>query len=778
MLFYYSTMRLFSTILAAVFLVFFFPECSLSNVTDQQDVETTLKIQETAVRGLITRTIGEDASKSFTVKVDKTMPPRSFQITKPSHSTISIIGSDGVSVAKGFHHYLKYYLHKYIDWTHTQVELPLSIQLPNVTFFSISASDFIYYQNVCTWSYSFAWWTFSNWRRHIDWMAMMGVTLTIAPIQEYIWYDIYSNMGLTKNEIDDHFAGPAFQAWQRMGNIRGWGGPIPQSYRRMQKVLQQRILKAQRDLGMRVALPAFAGHVPVAMARLFPNATFTPIERWNRFPNKYCCGLFLDPSEPLYHQIATEFLNLTIKIYGSDNIYFCDPFNEIQPRLANAEYLNATAYHIYQSMSLVDASAVWLLQGWMFVKNIFWTDELIKAFLLAVPRGKMLVLDLQSEQFPQYERTHSFHGQPFIWCMLHNFGGTLGMHGSVDIVNTRIRLARNMANSSMIGVGITPEGIHQNYAMYSLALERGWLQDDIDLKLWFDSYADVRYGVSDARLHKVWQLLRYSVYSYEGLLKIRGKYCIARRPSTNLSPWIWYNASSVYDAWEQLLHVERNTTVPQYNLPFFLHDLVDLTRQFLQITFDRLYVNLMDAYKNKQFDRFINISDKLLEILNDLERILATSMDFSLGQWLEAAKNLGRRPVEKQLYEMNARNQITAWGPDGQILDYATKQWSGVVTDYYLPRWALFLQMLQTSLKQNEKFNEEAFKRTVSREIENPFSISSKVYPLEPVGDSITVSQQIFHKWTAYMKDTLFIDHSSDSVRAIQASVFVEPHSN
>lgn len=54
----------------------------------------------------------------------------------------------------------------------------------------------------------------------------------------------------------------------------------------------------------------------------------------------------------------------------------------------------------------------------------------------------MLVLDLQSEQFPQYKRLESYYGQPFIWCMLHNFGGTLGMFGSVDIINTVKRISQ------------------------------------------------------------------------------------------------------------------------------------------------------------------------------------------------------------------------------------------------------------------------------------------------------------------------------------------------
>jgi hypothetical protein len=34
---------------------------------------------------------------------------------------------------------------------------------------------------------------------------------------------------------------------------------------------------------------------------------------------------------------------------------------------------------------------------------------------------------------------------------------------------------------------------------------------------------------------------------------------------------------------------------------------------------------------------------------------------------------------EKQWYEYNARNQITLWGPRGEIVDYANKQWAGMV---------------------------------------------------------------------------------------------------
>ncbi len=48
----------------------------------------------------------------------------------------------------------------------------------------------------------------------------------------------------------------------------------------------------------------------------------------------------------------------------------------------------------------------------------------------------MIVLDLYSEVHPVYPRLQSYFGQPFVWCMLHDFGGTVPMYGAIDSVNT------------------------------------------------------------------------------------------------------------------------------------------------------------------------------------------------------------------------------------------------------------------------------------------------------------------------------------------------------
>jgi alpha-N-acetylglucosaminidase len=51
---------------------------------------------------------------------------------------------------------------------------------------------------------------------------------------------------------------------------------------------------------------------------------------------------------------------------------------------------------------------------------------LLQGLLSGVPRGRLILLDLYAEVFPIWLRTASFYGIPFIWCMLHNFGGNTG----------------------------------------------------------------------------------------------------------------------------------------------------------------------------------------------------------------------------------------------------------------------------------------------------------------------------------------------------------------
>ena len=95
----------------------------------------------------------------------------------------------------------------------------------------------------------------------------------------------------------------------------------------------------------------------------------------------------------------------------------------------------------------------------------------------------------------------------------------------------------------------------------------------------------------------------------------------------------------------------------------------------------------MNAHKNKDVITLMSVRTDFIDLLETLEGVLASNQHFLLGKWIEQAKSIpGASSEEAKLYEINAKNQITLWGPHGEIKDYAAKQWSGMVEDYYLPR--------------------------------------------------------------------------------------------
>ncbi|XP_053671612.1 alpha-N-acetylglucosaminidase [Anopheles nili] len=727
----------------------------LEHVRPQTDDET----QQLAAKEVIERILPPEQAQQFQVLIDGSMERNSFHLFKkdsPDSGIVKITASSGVAATKAFYHYLRYWCNSLVAWEGSQLNLPAVLPSVNVTM--KAPSSIVYYQNVCTWSYSFSWWSWPQWRRHIDWMALQGITLSLAPFQEDIWAKVYLEYNLTRSAIDEHLSGPGFFAWQRMGNIRGWGGPLTPAFATFARTLQLQLVQEMRRLGMALALPAFAGHLPVQFRDLYPNVTFANVSVWNNFPPQYASPLFLNPTEPLFGEIGQRFLKRAIDTYGTDHVYFSDPFNEIDPASPSGKYLSSVAEAIYDTMVRVDPVAVWLLQGWMFVKNPFWSDRSIRAFLSAVPIGRMLVLDLQSEQYPQYTRTGSYAGQPFIWCMLSNFGGTLGMLGSVGNVHRGIREARSNGSYTLLGTGITPEGINQNYALYEFALEMGWNLDLNNPEQWFNQYAQARYGnESNMMAQQAWNIFRTTVYAFEGLEMMRGKYTFNRRPTTKIRPWVWYNVTTFNEGVELLLDSAEAGNCNE----LCRYDLVDVTRQSLQNTADALYLTIMDDFKQLNLTAFRHHSSLFLELLSDLDRLLLTDDHFLLGTWLESAKARGETSLERQRYEYNARTQITLWGPQGQIVDYANKQWAGMVGDFFHPRWGVFLGELEQAIVSNSTANDVKIRDLIFRTVELPFVTDTKRYTTIASGDPVRTARAMFTKWT---KDVPPLKHIPRSV--------------
>jgi hypothetical protein len=107
----------------------------------------------------------------------------------------------------------------------------------------------------------------------------------------------------------------------------------------------------------------------------------------------------------------------------------------------------------------------------------------MQALVSGVPQGSLIMLDLYAEVFPLWKRTKAFYGAPFIYCMLHNFGGNLEMYGAFGAVSSGPAEAMaacgtgsRPGSSGIIGVGMCPEGIEQNPIAYDLMSEWAFRQ--------------------------------------------------------------------------------------------------------------------------------------------------------------------------------------------------------------------------------------------------------------------------------------------------------------
>ena len=87
----------------------------------------------------------------------------------------------------------------------------------------------------------------------------------------------------------------------------------------------------------------------------------------------------------------------------------------------------------------------------------------------------MIILDLNSEASPIWSRTDSYFGKPFVWCLLHNYGGTRAIYGNLTTIATVPVDARLANGSTMVGVGITPEAIEHNPVVYDLMVSGAWV---------------------------------------------------------------------------------------------------------------------------------------------------------------------------------------------------------------------------------------------------------------------------------------------------------------
>ena len=185
------------------------------------------------------------------------------------------------------------------------------------------------YLNACTFGYSTPWWDWDRWEKEIDWMALRGINMPTAMMgQEYIWKQIWNELGISDQKLQDYFPGPAFLPWHRMGNLNGHNGPLPYSFMEREMNLQKRVLARMRELELKPVVPAFSGYVPKALKEIYPKAKIHEMKPWSGLNSH---TYFLDPKDPLFKIISGLFIKKYTEVYGKCDYFLADAFNEMDP---------------------------------------------------------------------------------------------------------------------------------------------------------------------------------------------------------------------------------------------------------------------------------------------------------------------------------------------------------------------------------------------------------------------------------------------------------------
>ncbi|WP_026997693.1 alpha-N-acetylglucosaminidase [Flectobacillus major] len=668
-----------------------------------------------------------------------------FEIENKGHKIV-LRGSSGVSIASALNFYLNEYCHCQITWNGTNLNLPANLPKVQGKVHKNTSFEYRYYLNYCTFNYSMSWWDWARWEQEIDWMALHGINMPLAITgEEYTWYEVYKEMGFSDQDLASFFSGPAYFSWFWMGNLDAWGGPLPFSWMKSHKELQTKILARERALGMIPVLPAFTGHVPSAFKKKYPQAKLKATNWTNGFADTY----ILDSEDPLFAEIGKRFLQKQTALFGTNHFYSADTFNENEPPTDDPAFLSKLSARVYEGMKQADPQAVWVMQGWLFYSDRkFWKEPQIKALLDAVPNDKMLLLDLASEIEPVWKRTQAYYGKPWVWNMLHNFGGNVNLFGRIEgVANGPIDALDNPNKGNLKGIGLTMEAIEQNPVLYELTMRHVWESQPLDLDKWLDGYILNRYTKLTPKTQEVWQILKKTAYNGKEIRDGAESILTGRPTFDSAAKWtrtkLNYPPKELLPAWKLMVE----STADCGKSDGFQYDLVDIARQVLANYALPLQKKWVVAYKNKDQAAFEKYSQEYLVLMDDLDQLLATRKDFLLGKWIADARRNGTTPAEKALYEQNARDLITLWGDENSPLhEYSNRQWSGLMSDFYKPRWQQFFAKVKTALTKGEEVNTEAFEKEISR-WEWQWVTTQKSFPTQPTGNANLVAKALYDKY-------------------------------
>ena len=679
-----------------------------------------------AARSVIEARFGPLENVDFRVLPDKDGDRDYYEITAED-GNLKIVASSPTALCYGFYHYMRTVCHSMVTWSGSNISIPE--KWPDYHERTVSPYRLRYFLNVCTFGYTAPYWDWERWSDEIDWMALHGVNMPLASVaSEAIAKRVWLRMGLTSEEIDRFFTGPAHLPWHRMGNLNSFDGPLDDEWHSSQIELQHRILDKMRALKMEPVAPAFAGFVPPAFLEKNPSVRASRLS-WGGFGPEYNAYV-LSPDSPYFEKIGKMFVEEWEKEFGKARYWLSDSFNEMELPVDEddvegkhallKEYGNA----IYSSIAAGDPDAVWVTQGWTFgYHHEIWDPESLQALLSEVPDDKMIIIDLANE-YPEWiwhvEQTwkvhKGFYGKQWIYSYVPNFGGKVIPSGALDkYAQGSAEALASPVKGNLVGFGSAPEGLENNEIIFELLADMGWKNDAVDIEAWLEEYCLSRYGSCSKEMLEAWEKFHESVYgsiySYPRFLwqtVVPDK----RRASSHC----------IDDRFGEAVYLFASCSTSCASSELYRNDLVEYVSLWIGELADRHYEKALQYMEEGKKDDAYKELEVTVSMLGDVDRLLASHPDYRLSKWIGYARNSSESSGMKDKFESNAKRLITTWG--GWQEDYAARFWSGLVSDYYIPRLGVYFSEGQEKLDEWEEEWIDSNYTTVEVPFDNPVEMA------------------------------------------------------
>ncbi|MBQ5644542.1 MAG: alpha-N-acetylglucosaminidase, partial [Bacteroidaceae bacterium] len=597
----------------------------------------------------------------------------------------------------------------------------------------VSSAAYRYDFNTCTFSYSMAFWTWDRWQKEIDWMALHGINAPLNLVGlDVVTRKFLRELGVSESDINAYIAGPGFIAWFAMNNLEGWGGTIesqgtgvfmqgnPDWWYTRQEQLCRNMLQRMRELGMQPVIPGFSGQVPNCIVNYSINGFSSgDVVNNGTWAGGYTRPDILKPNTESYRTFAEVYYKHLHEVMGVSELYSIDPFHEgslpggvtnetcypnimveLDKHFGNVEQEVKETYKVTKSPS-------WIIQYWQGVpqsgaftamKNAGYTNRFIGLDLFAD--------NIYADNAAKW-RTNYYDTCPYIYCMLHNFGGRSGLHGRLE--TTMDGYFQALAkNNNCQGIGATPEGTETNPILYDMLFELPWMNSNPGADAWLAEYSHSRYGVDSKTAPAALEALKNlkkSVWDCKVNQQGTSEAVILARPNWTIgsvSSWstsaIYWDTQDVLLAADQLYSVKDLVTenggedgIANYN-----YDFIDVVRQAM-VDYAAQLLPLINAARGNDAE-YTRLYQLYLQLMLDLDEMLSYDENFKLERWTSLARNIadevaGTTENDRNWLEWNARTQVTVWSKGNTDLhDYSNRCWAGLIKDFHYWRWKNFFE--------------------------------------------------------------------------------------